>query len=495
MAGAALLARARWALSRHRGAAYGHSLRLIGGWARARAPFLVVGLLLALALAFRGDVAGHLLLAAAVAAVLGVLAWALLAPQHFCAVMGPRLDVVRWRRYLRDNWYPVAVACGLGRHLGDGTGSHAVPSLVGVTVTPHGIVLRVRARAGQTAEQLSSAAHALGETLGAASASSRISGPGLVDFDFTMLDLLGTPRDAAAPRSSVTGRVCLGRQDNGRPWDLTLAERHTLVVGASGSGKGSVLWGIVGNLAPAGRDGLVSLWGIDLKGGVELGMGAPLFTQVATTEAAAVTLLDHLRDVMVQRQARMYGKARSFQPSPRDPMHVLVIDEAAVLTAYAAKETITAASRLLSLLLTQGRALGIVVVAFVQDPRKETVGMRGLFTQTLALRLTSASETRMVLGEGIADLAPAHTISRTTPGTGYVITDDGDVTRVRADYWSDALIRTVARQFPAPKPEPAASPLRVVPDPAPSTTSAAPPRARKPRTPRRPRTASGGDVA
>ena len=79
-----------------------------------------------------------------------------------------------------------------------------------------------------------------------------------------------------------------------------------------------------------------------------------------------------------------------------------MIDELAALIAYADPDTRRDAGRLLSEVLTQGRALGVVVVAMVQDPRKETVGQRGLFTQTVALRLRSAEETRMVLGDGMA---------------------------------------------------------------------------------------------
>jgi S-DNA-T family DNA segregation ATPase FtsK/SpoIIIE len=129
---------------------------------------------------------------------------------------------------------------------------------------------------------------------------------------------------------------------------------------------------------------------------------------------------------------------------------VLLIDELAVLTGYASREVVSEASTLLKRILTQGRALGVMVVAFVQDPRKETVGMRELFTQTIALRLASASETRMVLGDGYGDLAPAHRIDRTMPGTGYVVGDDGTVERVRADFWSDDSIRMVASRYPAP---------------------------------------------
>lgn len=101
----------------------------------------------------------------------------------------------------------------------------------------------------------------------------------------------------------------------------------------------------------------------------------------------------------------------------------------------------------LSRILTKGRALGVVVAAFLQDPRKEVLPMRGLFTQTIALRLRSREEVTMVLGDGLADKAPAHRISPDVPGTGYVVAEDGQVTRVRSDYWSDDQIRTTARKY------------------------------------------------
>ena len=73
--------------------------------------------------------------------------------------------------------------------------------------------------------------------------------------------------------------------------------------------------------------------------------------------------------------------------------------------------------------------------------------MRGLFTQTIALRLRSRDEVTMVLGDGMADAAPAHRISPDAPGTGYVIAEDGQVTRVRSDFWTDDQIRSTAKQY------------------------------------------------
>ena len=126
-----------------------------------------------------------------------------------------------------------------------------------------------------------------------------------------------------------------------------------------------------------------------------------------------------------------------------------MIDELAALTAYAESDTKREASRLLSEVLTQGRALGVVVLACVQDPRKEVVGMRGLFTQTIALRLRSPEETRMVLGDGTAALAPAHRFSPAAPGSAWIVEEDGTLDRVRADFWPDQLVRATAATYPA----------------------------------------------
>lgn len=188
-------------------------------------------------------------------------------------------------------------------------------------------------------------------------------------------------------------------------------------------------------------------------------------------------------------------------PRPGDPLHVLVIDELAALTAYADADTKREASRLLSEILTQGRALGVVVLACVQDPRKEVVGMRGLFTQTIALRLRSPEETRMVLGDGTAALAPAHRLSPAAPGSAWVVEEDGTLDRVRADYWPDQLVRHTAATFPALVVEdtvlasvsPAARDASVAADAeaseedVPSARVQDFPTGRKPRSPRKPR--------
>jgi S-DNA-T family DNA segregation ATPase FtsK/SpoIIIE len=74
--------------------------------------------------------------------------------------------------------------------------------------------------------------------------------------------------------------VPVGRREDGQPWAVRLRGSHTLVAGATGAGKGSVLWSLIRSLGPGIRDGLVRLWVLDPKGGMELAPGAPLFARL-----------------------------------------------------------------------------------------------------------------------------------------------------------------------------------------------------------------------
>ena len=74
-----------------------------------------------------------------------------------------------------------------------------------------------------------------------------------------------------------------------------------------------------------------------------------------------------------------------------------------------------------------------------------------MFTQTIALRLREREEVAMVLSDGaVAAGALCHKIPRTRPGVGYVLTEDGDVTRVRCAFVPDDMIRALAAHFRAP---------------------------------------------
>lgn len=372
--------------------------------------------------------------------------------------------LLRWRFWAHISWQKLCKRSGLsaseqvirrdneGRQVASTRWFH--PKLLGTDVSRTTLRLTVRARMGQTVEDLERAVPAIRDAAGAHSARSVVVSPGTLRIELVMREQLSTTAHAKPPTSVATARVTLGRCENGSAWTLPLSGRHTLTVGCSGAGKGSIFWGIAGGLAPSVAAGVVHMVGIDLKYGIELSVGSGLFTKIATTEADAVETLAALEKLMDKRGNAMTGRTREHSPTKASPLVVLLIDELAGVTAYMSDPALRKeAAASLSRILTKGRALGIVVAAFLQDPRKEVLPMRGLFTQTIALRLRSRDEVTMVLGDGMADAAPAHRISPDKPGTGYAIAEDGQVTRVRADFWSDEQIRSTAKQY-----RPASSP-------------------------------------
>lgn len=398
-----------------------------------------------------------------VAIIMGVIgialfSWRLHSPQTYEERFATPARLLRWRLWAYISWHKLCKRCGLsaseqvtrrnkeGQQISSTRWFH--PKLLGTTVSHTTLRLTVRARMGQTVEDLERAVPAIRDAAGAHSARAVVVAPGTLRIELVMREQLSAVGHAVPPTAVATIRVTLGRREDGSAWSLPLSGRHTLTVGCSGAGKGSVFWGIACGLGPAVASGSVHLIGIDLKYGIELSVGAGLFTNIVTTEADTVETLARLEKLMDKRGYEMAGHTREHRPTKTSPLVVLLIDELAGLTAYMSEPALRKeAAASLSRILTKGRALGIVVAAFLQDPRKEVLPMRGLFTQTIALRLRSREEVTMVLGDGLADNAPAHGISPDRPGIGYVIAEDGHTTKVRSDFWSDDQIRATARQY------------------------------------------------
>ena len=389
---------------------------------------------------------------------LSLVVWRLGSPATFGRYVATSARRTRWLIWALISWPRVARACGLStsEHVTrtDSQGKSKTrtvwthPRLLAVSMSGDCLRITVRTRTGQTVDDLENSAPAIRDAVGAHSARSTVVAPGTVRMEFVMRQQLSVVEMAALPTSPEANYVEIGRRENGSAWTLRIAGLHTLAVGCSGSGKGSIFWGIAGGLGPAIKAGTVRLFAVDLKYGIEVSVGSALFSKIATTEVQAARLLTKLEELLDSRGRSMAGRTRSHTPSTAEPLIVLLIDELAGLTAYmtdAALRKQVAAS--LSRILTKGRAVGIVVAAFMQDPRKEILPMRGLFTQTVALRLRSRDEVAMVLGDGLAGAAPAHRINPNEPGTGYVIAEDGSTMRVRADYWPDSLIRCIAEEY------------------------------------------------
>lgn len=238
--------------------------------------------------------------------------------------------------------------------------------------------------------------------------------------------------------------LTLGVLEDGTPWRQRLRGQHLFVAGETGSGKSAVIWGIVTQLAPGVATGHVRIVALDPKGGMELGLGEPLFAHLATVYADMLRSLRSVVAMMDDRAARFAGKTRLHTPTEDDPLIVVLIDELATLTAYHPDMRVRQAfANVISLLLSKGRAVGVVVVGAVQDPRKEIVPMRSLFSTRVALRLAEAIQVPMVLGEGARERgAEADVIDPALPGVAYVVEDGTrDPLRVRAAHVTDGHIK------------------------------------------------------
>lgn len=382
-------------------------------------------------------------------AVVVLRTWALHSPISFAKVTAPVRGAFA-RSRLRRRWPELCVRCGLALH--------EVPKITGSRVDwPH-VLIRVRPALGQTAAHFEGAAEAMRLGIGASRLRVQPHGASDLLLTFTIGDELRAPFSASPSAVTSLDSVVMGRCEDGSPWCLSLGPQ-TLVAGCSGSGKGSVFWSFAFALAPAVRDGRVQLHGIDLKGGMEIRMGEALFTTVATNAAEAVVVLELLVGWMQERTLRYAGRMRTHTPTEDEPLHVVMIDELAALTAYCPERDLQRrAETAINLLCSQGRAPGFMVFACLQDPRKEVIPSRGLFTQMVGLRLKDLSETSMVLGEvAVLSGAYCHRITRDVPGTGYVLPEDGShPIRVRAGFASDEAIASVSEAYATPTTVPVA---------------------------------------
>jgi DNA segregation ATPase FtsK/SpoIIIE, S-DNA-T family len=236
---------------------------------------------------------------------------------------------------------------------------------------------------------------------------------------------------------------------------------HTLVAGATGAGKGSVLQSLLLGLGPAIRDGLVQVWAIDPKGGMELGKGRALYTRFAVPtlddspyEQIAMLLEDVVK-VMQRRSQGLAGVTRNHVPTVQEPLILVVIDEIANLTAYLTDRKLKdRIAQALGLVLTQGRAVGVCVVAALQDPRREVLPLRNLFPAKVGLRLDGPTDVDMVLGDGAREQgARCDRIPASLPGLGYVRLDGvREPARVRASYVTDKDIAAMVTAYAPPRP-------------------------------------------
>lgn len=370
------------------------------------------------------------------AAALGLLAltavvWGRLHPPSFDRWAAPTLRAFwrRWTTYRGRRWASVLADCGLARE-NPHTGRIDAPRILRVRSSTRSIdTLRVRLTRGQDLTLWAGRTETLADALRAHRVAVTRHRPGVLtvvverQMPFTLpIPAPAIPADADAVDLAA---LPVGQDEYGHPFHLAVPGRHVLVAGATGSGKGSLIWAPLRAMGPAICDRLVRVHVIDLKGGAETQRGARLFHRHATTPAEAIALLTEVRDEMKARQAHMAEHGlRRLDLTSATPLDLIMIDELAMLTAYGERADVREALRLLAEILTQGRACLTSVMGYVQEPSKDVVDVRELFPTRICLGVTASSHVDMVLGDGarergaLADEIPGDLAHA---GIGYVI--------------------------------------------------------------------------
>ncbi len=357
----------------------------------------------------------------------------------------------KWRRWhYQRHW---AAVMTIGRLAPAYQGRILLPVLGTVSATRYVDRVLVGIVSGQSAADFAHRADNLAHGFGALTCRVRTGRPGLLVLEFVRRDALAAIIPALPVHAHPDLRALpVGRREDGTPWTIRLHGTHLLIAGATGAGKGSVIWGLIRALLPALHAGLVRILAADPKV-MELAYGRAIFDRYGSYAAdplAIVAMLEGAARDMQARAAVLAGKQRDHTPTPEHPFVVVLVDEVAFLTAYhpdkAVRDKVKAA---LATLTTQGRAVGYCVVAALQDPRKEVMSIRNLFPDRIAMRLDEPEQVDMVLGDGARDRGASADLISSDPATGAGVAfvrleTDPDPVRVRAAWVSDDDITTMA---------------------------------------------------
>jgi S-DNA-T family DNA segregation ATPase FtsK/SpoIIIE len=187
------------------------------------------------------------------------------------------------------------------------------------------------------------------------------------------------------------------------------------------------------------------LWGVDLKGGMELRPWVGCLDRLATTPEAATGLLaDAVRILEARAAALAESGARVWEPAPHAPALVVVIDEYAELAEQTPDATGHADS-----IARRGRAVAVTLLAATQRPTQQAMGngaVRSQMDVRICLRVKERRDADLILGQGML-AAGWRADALTTPGTFYLSSPDHTMPRRgRAYHVTDAdVVTTVTR--------------------------------------------------
>ncbi|MEV5175061.1 FtsK/SpoIIIE domain-containing protein [Streptomyces flaveolus] len=365
-------------------------------------------------------------------------------------------------------WRPLMAGCGLA--VSRRPALTVVSGLVGkgapppqprvphcglIRPTSGGFVLLVRLLPGQVPEDFVKAAPAMAEGWQVHAVRVTSWKPGVVRIVASAADPLAAPR---VPKQRGPGhllRVTVGVLETGAAWVLDLRRvPHWLIVGATRSGKSTLINALVAGLAPQP----VALVGIDCKGGMELSLYEPRLSALATNREEAVRLLAALVDLTLDRMTvcraarvrNIWGLPDKERPVPV----VVIVDEIAELFLVASrneKDEAQAAGTALIRLAQLGAALGVFLVVAGQrvgsDLGPGVTALRAQLGGRVCHRVADPGTAEMALGDLNPDaLKAAQAITPEQAGTAVLASGDG-WERARSHLITESEAEAVAAEY------------------------------------------------
>ncbi|NTW42089.1 MAG: DNA translocase FtsK [Cellulomonadaceae bacterium] len=226
-------------------------------------------------------------------------------------------------------------------------------------------------------------------------------------------------------------RAPVGADISGQPVEICFSSPdspHLLVAGTTGSGKSvaleTILKGLIRYDPEAVRLQLVDPKGTELVDfeddpHVDGAIGMDAVDAIDILESAVREMEDRYREMKAVRARKLVEFNTIVGPTRRKPWIVIVLDEYADLTSD--PDDKRAIEDLLRRLTQKARAAGIHVIAATQRPSADVISttIRSNFPSQLALRVKSATDSRIVLDEtGAESLAgQGDALLHTTQGT------------------------------------------------------------------------------
>lgn len=409
--------------------------------------------------------------------VLGAATWRQADQESFDRLIGEWLSAW-WRRWwmYRRAWERVMTKCGLTIDTDD---ERQAPRLARIKHGKYWDQLLIEMATGQEVRDFRDQSERLRHAFRAQRVSVREIEPCGVEVSLMRKDPFRHEHIPAATMPASTADIdfrnlVIGMTEHCQDWAISILGAHLAVCGTSGAGKASIPWNVLRQLAPAIADGTVRLHFVDPKR-MELRQGRSLVAthtpideelvgrayekRVGAERASYVCgeaeTLAMLRGLVADMQAaaELAGERgeRDHVPSPSTSLNLIIIDELAPLLEYWPRRTRDLIIECLGLLLTQGRALGFIVIGEIQEPTKDVFKIRDLFQRRIGLRLPTEAHTDAALTEKAVDRGAAcHEIPEDLPGTAYqLMASDKSATRARAGHVTDedieALVEYVAQ--------------------------------------------------